>query len=115
MIVTIAPIGNRHVVIDADKIDIGISPQRVEMEIPVVASVLRLIPKIFGPVRRIADLGGAPQQCPRFSGQRSQGRNCRKSTVCTTDLRQAAHLGTDTERIHPTSGRANRGIVQYKP
>ena len=61
VIVPIAPVGNRHVVVDTDEIDIGIGPKRIEMEIPVVVSVLWLISKILGPVRRITDLGGASQ------------------------------------------------------
>lgn len=67
MVSPIAPIRQRHVIIDTDEIDVVIRPQWVQMEIPVITAVLRLVPEIFAPVSGIADLGSSPQQSTHFS------------------------------------------------
>ncbi len=52
VILTVAPIRQRHVVVDPDEVDVGISPERIEVKI--VVPRLRLIAEVFRPIRRIA-------------------------------------------------------------
>jgi hypothetical protein len=61
MVEPVAPVGERHVVVDADEIDVGIGPERIEVEEHVAAAVARLVPEILRPVGRVADLGARPE------------------------------------------------------
>jgi hypothetical protein len=45
MIEAVAPVGERHVVVDADEIDVGVRPERVEVEIDVAAAIPGWWPK----------------------------------------------------------------------
>jgi len=40
MIVTITPIRQGHIIVDADEIDIGIGPKRIKMEIAIIAAII---------------------------------------------------------------------------
>ena len=48
-------------VVDADEIDVGVRPERVEVEIHVAAAILRTMAEVFRPVGGIAALGGRPE------------------------------------------------------
>jgi hypothetical protein len=61
MVEAVAPVGERHVVVDADEIDVGVRPERVEVEEHVAAAVARLVAEVFRPVGGVADLGARPE------------------------------------------------------
>ena len=71
VICTVAPIGQRHIIVDADKIDSVVGPQRIKVKEHITAAILRVIAEIFGPIRGIADLGARAQKQPRLCGQRA--------------------------------------------
>jgi hypothetical protein len=50
----LAPVRQRHVIIDADEIDVGVRPERVEVEEHIAAAVGGVVPKVFRPVGCIA-------------------------------------------------------------
>src|SRR6185312_2618291 len=53
----VAPIGELHVVVDADEVYVGVAPQRIEIEQQRAGRVAGLVRVVFRPVRRIAELG----------------------------------------------------------
>ncbi|MBN9009901.1 MAG: AAA family ATPase, partial [Rhizobiales bacterium] len=52
----VPPVGERHVEVDADKIDVRVCPERVEVEEEVAAAVVRLVAAVVRPVGGVADL-----------------------------------------------------------
>jgi hypothetical protein len=56
MIETVAPVRQRQIVVDADEVDIGVRPERVEVEIDVATAVLRMVAEVFRPVGGIPGL-----------------------------------------------------------
>jgi hypothetical protein len=54
MLKAIAPIGEWHVVVDANEIDVAVCPERIEMEEHVARAVAGLVPEIFRPIGGIA-------------------------------------------------------------
>ena len=114
MIRLVAPIRKRHVIVDSHEIDLVIGPQRIEVQIPVAGTVLRLETEIFRPIGGIADLG-LWQQGPDFRCEGTQRRYCGKRARAPPDRGQATQFGPDAKRFDPTSGRAEGGIVQNEP
>ena len=91
MIRAIAPVGQRHVVIDADEIDILVRPERIKVEI-LIRRAAGLIAVIFRPIRGIADLAIRPQNGTYFACQLPQRCHRRKAVARPADLRQGHHL-----------------------
>ncbi len=89
MILACAPVGQGHVVVDPDEIDLRICPERIEVEIAV--SLRALVAPVFGPVRSIADLGLCPQYLAHLLGEIAQRSNRGKALIIA-DLGQRAHL-----------------------
>ena len=105
-----APVGERHVVVDAHRIDIGRGPQRIEMEEFLAAA--RLHAGIFAPVRGIGQ-HRRRQQRPRLGGETHQRRNERESVRRPARKTQPAQLRADDEAVDPRR-RAEPGIVQHE-
>lgn len=61
MVEPVAPVRQRHVVVDADEIDIRVRPERIEVEEYVPCSIARLVTEILRPVGGVADLGARPE------------------------------------------------------
>ena len=61
MLEPVAPVGKRHVIVDADEIDLRVGPEWVEVEVDVARSVARLVPEVFRPVSGVSDLGPRPE------------------------------------------------------
>jgi hypothetical protein len=112
MIGPVAPVAQRHVIVDRDEIDLVIGPERVEVEIDIPRPVLRMIAEIFGPVRGIAELG-IRQQRAHLGRQRTQPPP--PETPIVAHLRQPAHFRPDAERLHPARGSAQRRAMQDEP
>ena len=53
---TVAPVGEREIIVDADEVDGGRSPQRIEMEENIARAIGRLVAEIFAPVGGVGDL-----------------------------------------------------------
>ena len=110
MVGPVAPVRQRHVIVDGDRVDIGIGPERVQMEEAVALG--RDIAEIFRPVGGIGDLGVRPQQRAHLCRQRDQRGHGGKAVGRPANLRQAPHFRADAERIHPARRRAQRRLVQ---
>ena len=54
--VAVAPIAQRRIPLDPHRIDIHIRPQRIEVKESIVRAVLRLMAKIFRPIRGVSQL-----------------------------------------------------------
>ena len=65
MLEPVPPVRQRHVVVDADEIDLRIGPERIEVEEHVAAAITSLVPEIFQPVRRVSDLSAGFGMCGR--------------------------------------------------
>ena len=113
VILPLPPVRERHVIVDPDKVDLSIRPERVEVKVAIPAP-LRLIAEIFRPIRRIADLRLCPEDRADLPRQRAQRRHGGKARV-VTDLRQRAHFGADAKGLHPASGRTQGRLMQNEP
>ena len=113
MLKAIAPVGEWHVVVDTDEIDLRIRPERVEVEEHVAAAVVRLVPEILRPVGGIADLRPDPEDRADIGEQIPIGLHGRIGAGSGSDRRQSRHLGADQERIDPARRRAEMGVVQH--
>ena len=72
----VAPVGERHVVVDPHRIDVVRRPQRIEVK--ELRSAARLQPRELRPVRRIGELRRRPDDRPHLRRQRHQRRDERK-------------------------------------
>ncbi len=111
----IAPIGQRHIVVDPDEIDLPIGPQRIEVEVNITAAILRLIAKILRPISGIADLGLRPEQGTHLSGQGPQRGHRREAISRRAYLRQASHFRRDAKGLDPARRGAECSVVQDEP
>ena len=69
MVEPVAPVGERHVVGDADEIDRVVRPEPVQVEEDVARPVLRVVPEILRPVGGVAQLGAGPEDGPDIGGE----------------------------------------------
>ena len=113
MLEPVAPVRQRHVVVDADEIDLRIGPERIEVEEHVAAAVARLVPEILRPVGGIADLRPGPEDRAHIRKQIPIGLHGGISAGTRADGRQPRHLGPDQEGVDPARRRAEMGVVQH--
>lgn len=73
MVDSVAPIRHGQRGVDADKVEVGIRPERVEMEIDIAAAVLRLMAEAFRPVDRRADPGAHAENGTHLGCQGHEG------------------------------------------
>ena len=71
MLVAVAPVRERHVVVDADEVGVRVGPERVEVEEDVARAVGRVVPEVLRPVGGVAD-PRCPARVPRTSASRSR-------------------------------------------
>jgi hypothetical protein len=112
MLEPVAPVGERHVVVDADEIDVPVRPERVEVEEHVPASVLRMMPEVFRPVGGVAELRRWPEDRPDIGGEVAERLHGGIARCVRAHRGQAAHLRADQEGVDPARGLAEMGIVQ---
>ena len=89
MVEPVAPVGERHVVVDADEVDRVVRPERVEVEEDVARAVLRVVPEVLRPVGGVAELGAGPEdrRARRPRGRRARrppDRSTRRSRTCVS-------------------------------
>src|SRR6056297_4234252 len=111
MVLAIPPIGQGHVIVDTDEIDVRIRPERVEMKIEVTRPVLRMIPEIFRPIRRVANLHHGTEEQTTFRCKGFQLRH-RSKTVCATNMGQSSHFRADAKCVYTACRRAKRRLMQ---
>ncbi len=70
VVAAVAPVGERHVVVDADEVDRGVRPQRVEMEINVAGTVGGLVAEVLAPVGAVRNLRARAEHGPHVVGER---------------------------------------------
>ncbi len=112
MLLALTPVGQRHVVVDADEVDIRIGPKRVEVKERLATA--GVIAVIFRPVGGIADLDRRPENSAHIRRKRPQRRDRRKAVSRPAQLRQPDHFRADQERVHPTRQRAEIRVMQDK-
>ena len=115
MLRAVAPIRKGQVVVDADEVHIRIGPERVEVEMDVLRSVLRLVAEVFRPVGGVADLRNRTEDRAHIRCERPEGRDGRIGARCAAGLRDPAQLAADQEGIDPARRGAEMGIVQNHP
>ena len=60
-VAAVAPVGERPVDVDADGVDGGGGPERVEVEVDVAGAVGRLVAEVLRPVGGVGDLGAGAE------------------------------------------------------
>ncbi len=115
MIPAVTPIAERHVIVDPDKVDLGIGPQGIKVKEHVTRPVHRMIAEVLRPIGGIADLHIRPQDCAHLACQGAQGINRRKAVRTAPHLGQRSHLGPDAKRVNAPCQRAKMRVMQDKP
>ena len=110
VIVAIAPVRQRHVVVDADEVDIRVGPKRVQMKEQL--AIARMMSEIFGPVRRIANLDTRAQDCPNIGRQPTQRLDGWVAVLGSPDAGHGNHLGPDQEGVGISGNRAQMRVMQ---
>ncbi len=111
VILVLAPVAERHVIVDADEIDLRIGPQRIEVK--QMVPLRRLIAEILRPIRRIAQFDLRPQERAHLSHQILEPLHKGKAAR-PPDLRQPAQFRADTERLDAARRRTKRCVMQDK-
>ena len=111
MRVAIAPVRQRHVIVDGHGIDIVRGPQRIEME--VFGAAAGLVTCRFRPVCRIGQFRARSHQRPRVRREIGQRLDKGKAVASAPDRRQPAHFRTDQQRVDAARFLAERRIVQH--
>lgn len=115
MPIAVAPIRQRHIVVDAHEVGVGIGAERIEVEEQIARSVLRLVAETFRPVGGIAELGARTQYRPACGGQTLQSRHRRIGAGARSELGQPAQLAADQEGIDTTGRHTEVGVMQHHP
>ena len=95
--VSVLPVRQRRIPVDAHVIDGLVRPQRIQMK-PHLA-VRRLMPEILRPVRRIGQFDIRPDDVPAFRRQRPIGLNRRITALRVAGPGQPAHLRPDQQPV----------------
>lgn len=110
--IAVAPVAERHVVVDADRIDRQRSPKRIEVEQLVARGVGRLVARIFRPVGGVGEFRRAADHGAHICRQRHQRIDEREAVGCPAHRRQPAHLRADDEGVDPARRRRQLRVVQ---
>ena len=97
-IVRVAPVRQRHVIVDADRVDIRMRPQRIEVEIDVADAVERMVAEIFAPVGAVGDLRRRPEHRAHLAGQRAERLDEGEIVVLVAQRGQPAQLASRSGR-----------------
>ena len=104
----VAPVGERPVDVDADDVDVGGGPQRVEVEVDVAGAVGRLMAEVLGPVGGVGDLGAGAEDGFDVGGEVDERGDERIGAGAVAHPGEAAHLRADEEGVD-AAGRGARG------
>ena len=97
MIEPVAPIRQRHVVIDADEVDVGVRPERVEVEEDIARPIVGMVTEVFRPVGGIADLGLSAEDGARIGSKGFERGHRRIGAGARPNGGQTGHFRTDQE------------------
>ena len=106
------PVSQRRIPVDPDVIDVRIGPQRIEMKRH--RPVLRPMPEILRPVRRIGQAHPWPRDRPALGRQRPVLIHRRMATCRIARPGQPTHLRPDQQPVTPRLRRQCR-IVPRQP
>jgi hypothetical protein len=122
----VPPVGERHVVVDADEVDVSVRPERVEVEehglsrtrsgiltaIRGVTAIRGMMPEVFRPVRGIADRSGGSEDAAHVRREIAERLHRGIAAWVRADRREPAHLRADQEGVDPARPGAEMGTVQ---
>lgn len=112
VVAAVAPVGQRPVDVDADGVDIGARPQRVEVEVDVARAVGRVMAEVLRPVGSVGDFGGGAEDGFHIGGQIRQRRNEGIGAGAVTHGGEAAHFRADDERVDTAGSGGEVGVMQ---
>ena len=110
--VTVAPVGERPVDVDADGVDVGRRPQRVEVEVDVAGAVGGLVAEVLRPVGGVGDLGGGAEDGFHVGGEVGERGDEGIGGGAVAHGGEAAQLGADDEGVDATGGNGEVRVVQ---
>ena len=108
----VAPIGERPVGVDADGVDGGRGPERVEVEIDVAGAVGGLVAEVLGPVGGVGDLGGRAEHRLDVGGERDEAGHERIGAGAAARLCEPAQLRADEEGVDAAGGGGKMRVVE---
>ena len=108
----VAPVGERPVDVDADGVDVGRGPQRVEVEVDVARAVGRLMAEVLRPVGGVGDLGAGAEHGLHVGGERRERGDERIGAGAVAHPGEAAHLRADDEGVDAAGRGGEVGVVQ---
>ena len=107
-----APVGQRRVIVDADKVNVVVSPERIEVEIEIARAVTRRMRHMLRPVRRVGNFRGR-QYRRDFSRERFQRRNSRVYAGSAAGPGETTQFRTDEKALYAAGRCAQHCIVQH--
>jgi hypothetical protein len=111
--VAVAPVRERPVHVDADGVDGGRGPQRVEVEIDVAGAVGGLVAEVFRPIGDIRDLGArGGDHGFNVGGEIAEGGDEGVGGGAVAHRGEAYELGADDEGVDAAGGLGEVGVVQ---
>ncbi len=112
VVAAVAPVGERHVVVDRDRVDVVARPQRIEVEVDVVGAVARLVAEILAPVGPIGEPDRGAEHASHIAGEIDQRADEGIVRGAGAERRQAAQLRADQEGIDAARRLAKMGVVE---
>ena len=111
MRLSVAPVRQGHIVVDAHRIDMRRGPERIEVK--ELLATPWLVAAIFAPVRRIGQHGALTDHRPYFCGQRHQRRHEREAVASPPHRCQPTHFRADDQRIDAARFHRQVRIMQH--
>jgi hypothetical protein len=108
----VAPVGERPVDVDADGVDVGRGPQRVEVEIDVAGAVGGLVAEVLGPVGGVGDFGARAEHRLDVGGERHEAGHERIGAGAAAHLAETAQLRADQEGVDAAGGGGEVRVVE---
>ena len=113
LIGAVAPVGQRRVVVDADHVDRGRRPQRIERKPHLLRRRIDDMRAVFGPVGAVSDDGAATDNRLHVGRKLGQPRHRRVNAGRRTHAREISELRTDEKRIDTAGIRRELRVVQH--
>ncbi len=107
----VAPVADRRVPVDPDRVDLGRGPERIERKAHLLPASQDMR-AVLGPVRGVGETDGGTEHGPHLRGQRAERRHEWIDARGRAHPRQPDHLRADDEGIHAAGRLRQPGVVQ---
>ena len=110
--VFVAPIGQGHVVVDADGSDSRVRPQRIKIVEDITGAIARRVAGIFGPVRAVGDVGIRSKDRTTLPCKIHKSGYKGKTVLVIADTGQANQFARQQKAVNATGNNGQMSHVQ---